>query len=442
MKSLANKESAAAQKKTTISKPGLLYLKKSLDQKSFSDALKARGQLFWNKSGCFWVVTGYKLAAECMRNPKLSADRRGFFVERMPEVDLKNLQNFFPLVSQMMVMQDGKQHKKRRKIAAMAMQSYKRDELLLLMGKAIDLLLQRVFSEAWAKPDPVATIDFVPQIANILPAAILAEFFGIPASEREELFAHANVMTAFFGGAAAYTNDTAKAVDKCARQMHLYFKKLISQRRKAGLRAEDLLSKMILSADEHGMDQNTLISQVTMMFVAGVVTTNDQIAHNLLSIFRYTSAAERQQFNLRQWLAVVDEATRVDPAVTFSFRCATEKIEVAGQAINPGETIFFAHHPINRDAEVFSSPDRFDGERKNNKHMGFGLGAHRCVGAGPANMQMAMLFKRFFRLAPDAKVVEAGVMRDHYSLSFSGCKSIPVVLGGSLPPEEVGGVCL
>jgi cytochrome P450 len=421
-----------AQAKEQSNNVGLLDLKRSLSPPEFASALRTRGDLFWNESGKFWVVTRYKIAAECMRNQNLSADRSGFFVQRMPQVDLSNLQNFFPIVSDMMVMQDGLGHKNRRKIASDAIQSYSREQLSSLMKSAIDGLLLNVIGGVGASNQ----MEFVSQVANVLPAAILAELFGIPTQDRNQLFDFSNRMTAFFGGASEYTNESAKDVDHCAKRMKQFFKKMIQSRRKSGLKDDDLLTRMVLSADKMGMNSEVLVSQAIMMFVAGVVTTNDQIALNLLSILKYTDAADREQASLMDWMTIVDEATRFDPAVTFTFRTATNELELDDQVIRKGETVFFAHHAINRDEEVFSRPNSFNLSRKKNRHMGFGLGSHRCVGAGPANIQMAMLFHRLFLLVPQLKLANKGAQKDHYSLSFSGCRSIPLILGG------IDGVCL
>jgi cytochrome P450 PksS len=408
-------------RKDGLSDLGILSLRKKVDQERFARELRRRGDVFWNPIGKFWVVSRYKLAAECMRSSAFKADRRGFFVQRMPEVDPGNLKNFFPIVSDMMVMQDGSGHKLRRKIAANAISSFSREQLMKLMDQSIDRLLVRVLRENQRSSE----IDFVSAVANVLPAAILAEMFGIEQHDQKSLFEFSNTMTVFFGGAAEYNNEVALEVDRCALQMKKFFQKLVQKRRKAS--GDDLLSKMVLSAAELGLSDEVLVSQAIMMFVAGVVTTNDQIAHNLILLLENTSPQQRQKADLRGWVSLVDECTRLDPAVTFTFRSVDESTTIGSQEIKARETVFFAHHAINRDEDVFVGPHVFDGGRKQNRHAGFGLGAHRCVGAGPANIQMAMLFQKLFSLASDAKL--GRVERDHYSLSFSGCKSVGLHLG-------------
>ena len=87
-----------------------LDFKRESDSKTFpqdfTNYIKSKGDIYFWPQGGFHVVTQAELAKEVLDSKTFSADRSSFFISRMPNIDLRLLQDFFGVVSKMMVMSD------------------------------------------------------------------------------------------------------------------------------------------------------------------------------------------------------------------------------------------------------------------------------------------------------------------------------------------------
>jgi cytochrome P450 len=380
----------------------------------FSRYLLEMGDIYYWEKGNFHVVTNNSLAKQIMRSPDFSADRGQFFISRMPNIDLRLITDFFSVVQKMMVMKDGKEHMQVRKAATDGLEDPVLEKFKTTLEKTITTLLENAFAKK--------EIEFVEEIAKQLPSTVLADLFSIPMEDRSDYFVWANNMTAFFGGAVAYDNQTAKEVNDSASKIRDYFRKIIAERKKK--LGDDYLSYLVRSQKTYQLTDDELVSQAVMMLVAGQVTTTDQIC-NIMYLF---ASQSNLQLRLRQDPSLlanaIEECKRFDPAVTFVFRVAKKDVELSGHQILAGETVFISNHCVNRETTL-EGPFKLDITRPINQHFAYGHGAHYCLGAKLGRMQMNLLFEKmltkypFLILNPNSET-----KRDHYSLSFSGFKEI------------------
>lgn len=78
-------------------------------------------------------------------------------------------------------------------------------------------------------------------------------------------------------------------------------------------------------------------------------------------------------------------------------RVATRDVELHGRLIRAGDPVTLWNASANRDEERFPDADRFDVRRTLNRHLAFGVGVHRCIGMGAAQMEVAMLLEEIIR---------------------------------------------
>ncbi len=101
---------------------------------------------------------------------------------------------------------------------------------------------------------------------------------------------------------------------------------------------------------------------------------------------------------------VVEQSLRLYTPVTALCRTATRDTEVAGEQIAAGERVLLLFGSANRDPAVFPDADEFHLDRRDGRHVAFGVGPHRCVGSHLARLEMRVAVEEFLRLVPDYRL--------------------------------------
>jgi cytochrome P450 len=74
----------------------------------------------------------------------------------------------------------------------------------------------------------------------------------------------------------------------------------------------------------------------------------------------------------------------------------TRVVDVHGRTLHPGEKVCLFWSSANRDPNAFENPNRIDLERHPNRHVAFGYGIHRCLGATLARVEMTVVLEELF----------------------------------------------
>jgi cytochrome P450 len=75
-------------------------------------------------------------------------------------------------------------------------------------------------------------------------------------------------------------------------------------------------------------------------------------------------------------------------------RVVARDITVGGRDIKAGDSVTLWNISANRDPKQFDAPDEFDITRSPNRHLTYGNGIHRCVGATLAHLELTILLRR------------------------------------------------
>ncbi len=407
----------------------LLETKRESTPQQFADYVRTLGPVSFWEAGGFWLVTDYDLAKKALRDPALSCDRSSFFVSRMPNLDLGLIPDFFGVVKRMMIMTDGANHQQRRGVAHHAFS----DEVIKSYGQVARGTVDQLLDTMGDSLDQ-GTFEFAAEVAKKLPSFVLADLFSIGEAERPDFFRWSLNMTQFFGGASQYRNEDGVEVNASAKGIVSYLGKLVAERtRNPG---NDFLTLLIAENKKIGLDEPTLIAQAVMMLVAGQVTTTDQINNNLYTLLSRPDVLADLRANPAALPTAIEEFNRWDPGVTFLFRVAKEKTTIGSSVIEPGDVIFISTHGVHRDPNVFENPGALNIRRSPNPHFAYGHGTHFCLGAPLARQQMMALFAGILQRFPSVGLAQSE--RDHYSLAFSGFKSLNLRLGNDDRRTDVG----
>jgi len=101
----------------------------------------------------------------------------------------------------------------------------------------------------------------------------------------------------------------------------------------------------------------------------------------------------------------VEEMLRWVTPIQNMNRTATRDTILRGQQIRAGDKLLLLYPSANRDERVFAEPFRFDADRDPNPHLAFGFGAHFCLGASLARLELRRLFEELLPRLPDLHLV-------------------------------------
>jgi cholest-4-en-3-one 26-monooxygenase len=270
----------------------------------------------------------------------------------------------------------------------------------------------RIAADARAK----GTGDFVTDVAAELPLQAIAELIGVPQDDRRKVFDWSNDMVGYDD--PEYVGDPAAA----AAELIGYSMAMAEDRRQCP--RDDIVTKLVhaevdggqLSADEFGFF-------VILLAVAGNETTRNAISHGMLAFLDHPGQWER--FRATRPDTAADEIVRWATPVTVFQRTALADATLGGQQIKAGQRVGLFYRSANFDEEVFDHPELFDIGRSPNPHLGFGgSGAHFCLGASLARLEIDLIFNAIADQMPGIRM--AGEPKRLRSGWLNGIKTLPV----------------
>ena len=280
------------------------------------------------------------------------------------------------------------------------------------LREALTARAERIIAAALAR----GTGDFVRDVAAELPLQAIAELIGVPQEDRGKVFEWSNDMVGYDD--PEYTADPAAA----AAEIIGYSMEMAEDRRRCP--RDDIVTKLTLaqvdggnlSADEFGFF-------VILLAVAGNETTRNAISHGMLAFLDHPGQWEL--FRAGRPDTAADEIIRWATPVTVFQRTALRDTVLGGQQIKAGQRVGLFYRSANFDEEVFDQPERFDIRRNPNPHLGFGgSGAHFCLGASLARLEIDLIFNAIADTMPGIR--KAGDPVRLRSGWLNGIKRLPV----------------
>ena len=271
--------------------------------------------------------------------------------------------------------------------------------------------------------------DFVEDVALGYPLHVIMEILGVPEADEprmlkltQELFGPQDPDTARVRDALS-AEQVSAMLQAIIADFSAYFRKITEERRQ---NPRDDLATVIANAKIGGdyMPEHDQTSYYMIVATAGHDTTSSSTAGAIWALARDPAEFAKVKANPELIPGLVDEAIRWMTPVKHFMRSATADTELGGRKIAKGDWLMLCYASGNRDEDIFEDPDRFRSDRKPNRHVAFGYGAHLCLGQYLAKLEMRILFEE---LLPHLKSLSLdGEVKMTQAYFVSGPKKLPI----------------
>lgn len=267
------------------------------------------------------------------------------------------------------------QHRQMRQLLAPAFSARRMKALRPPVGGLVDQLLDDL-------PDPPA--DWHQVFSVPLPVMVICELLGVPFEDHPRFRHWANELTSF---------DPAQA-GAALTELVGYVRELLPGKRDSP--GEDVISDLLAAQAETGMANENVAGLAAMLLFAGHETTMTRLDVGLLALLSHPEQLSALRDDPALVPGAVEEILRVAALNRNGGmpRYAHADISLGDVTIQTGDAVILSPPAANRDPRVFPDPDVFDITRKANPHLAFGHGAHYCVGATLARVELQEAFSR------------------------------------------------
>jgi cytochrome P450 len=241
--------------------------------------------------------------------------------------------------------------------------------------------------------------DLIAHLAGPLPAIVICELLGVPVEDHALLSELCDRITSVTGPDPA-----------AWKTLGGYFAQAVETRRKQmesggePAAGADVLSTLISAQADGAVSMPELIALAAVVLAGGLETTQTAISAGLLRLLRAPDQLDKLRADPALLEDAIEELLRYQPVIDLNrVQRATEDVYLGGQLIAAGDLVQISINAANRDESVFPDGACFDISRRPNPHLAFGHGAHHCLGAALARLELRIVFgtllRRFPRLA-------------------------------------------
>lgn len=327
--------------------------------------------------GPYWSVSTYKPIIHVESMPELYSSQAGGitladFIEHDP-TDVR---------MPMFIAMDRPKHTGQRRTVAPA---FTPSEMVRMTDNIRTRTAEILDTLEWNKP-----FDWVDTVSVELTTQMLAILFDFPWEDRRKL----TFWSDWAGDIELVKNEELRLERlKHMYECGAYFQNLWNG--KVGKEpTPDLISMMIHSDAMAEMDQMEFLGNLILLIVGGNDTTRNTMSAVAYGLNQFPDERAKLEADPSLIPNAVQEIIRWQTPLAHMRRTATEDTVLEGQDIKAGDKLALWYVSANRDESVFPDGDRIIVDRPNaRRHLAFGHGIHRCVGARLAELQVAVLLE-------------------------------------------------
>ena len=377
--------------------------------------LRAEAPVYRNEGAdgsVFWALTRYEDVVWAYRNHESFSSTRGAIVGGSFRSANDTAAN------KMLVAADLPRHRLLKHVLQPTFAASVVDRVAVQVSELVDDAVTRLLAEGGA--------DFATEIATELPAAALMVVMGIGHDEAHDLIRLTRRMVGYRDEVwVDVGSDVRTRLAWLQAEIFEFFADLVALRRKRP--GDDLVSHLSRSRiNGRLLSEEEIFYNCMNVAVGGNETSSYTVCSGLLALMENPGQYERLSAAPELLDSALNEILRWSSTNAYVQRMATRDIERHGVTIRTGDSLTLWNVSANRDEAQFADPTVFDVGRSPNRHLTYGKGVHRCIGAPVAQAEMAVLFERL--LAAGVRLRTAGPIRRLRSNFILGITSLPVAV--------------
>lgn len=376
-----------------------------------------------------WVLSRHADVVAALRHPDLGNDEA--------KVDLEPLRRamaitgalrrrggaraaggpFATVLGQMMLFRDPPDHTRLRSLVARAFTPRR--------VEALEGRVEAILEELLEGPARRGRIELMSELAYPLPARVICELLGVDKEDEPVVVAHAPALAAGLDPLPMRSAEAVAAANAATTQLTALLDELIAHRQRTP--RDDLVSALIeAEQDGYRLSHDELVATLGLVLIAGHETTANLIGNAIVALLGQPEQFERLRAEPGLDRTAVEEFLRHDGPIHMVNRVSLSSVTIGGETIPPGRFVVPLIAAANRDPGVFADPERLDIARDPNPHVGFGGGAHFCIGASLARLEGRIAIPTLVRRFPQMQLAARPTRRP--SFTIRGYRSVEMNL--------------
>lgn len=371
--------------------------------------LRDEAPAYYNAEHDFWALSRFRDVLEASLDESTYISGRGTVLELMGKI---------PSPAPM-IFQDPPEHTQLRKLVSRAFSPRRISELEARI---------RELCARYLDPHVGGSgFDYVADFGARLPVMVISSLLGIPEKDQDQVREWTDAVLHRDPG----ETQPGEAALKASGDLFGYFGRQAAERRQQP--RDDMMTDLVQSELALGDGTSRPLNDAELLTFFGLISAagNETVARLLgwvgILLARHPDQRARIAADLRLVPGAVEELLRYEAPSPVQARTAAREVEIHGQTIPAGATVLLLTASAGRDEREFPDADRFDVERRFERHVSLGYGVHFCLGASLARMEARVSIEETLARFPEWDIIESGLEMVHTS-TVRGYAKVPIRL--------------
>ena len=364
--------------------------------------MRAHAPVFWDEAGQVWGVASYEDVLRLSRDPATFCSRQG----SRPDS---------PAIPSMINMDDP-EHRRRRALVNKG----------LTPRRVLDHepMIRAICEDLVARAAARAQCDFVHDVAAPLPMMVIGDLLGVEPEDHDKLLRWSDDLIE--GTSVSASPEVMQRALQAFEEYAEYHRHVAADRRVAP--RDDMMSALVhAEIDGQRLDDDAILQESLLILVGGDETTRHVITGGMEALLCHPAEQAKLAADPALVPTAVEEMLRWVTPIQNMNRTATRDVTFGGVSIRAGDKLLALYPSANRDERVFAHADQFRVDRAPNEHVAFGHGAHFCLGASLARIELRVMFETLRPWLSRIRLVDEGPLRRRASNFIVGIATMPVV---------------